>query len=128
MLIGSDKRRPQRLFAALVLLCYVCVSTFIPFQHKDHLAHDAEALLKVTSASANTSAPAPLQTQLVALSAVQRIPPCAACEWQAANVSPALPVFQVAFVPPARPRIVTPFPRYLRLLTFSSSARAPPLA
>lgn len=126
MLIGSDRRQPQRLFAALVLLCYFCVSTLIPFQHKDHLAHEAETLLSVTSPSVH--APAPLQTQLIALSAVQRIQPCAACEWQAANVSPALPIFRIALAPPATPRSITTFPRYLRLLAFSTSTRAPPLA
>jgi len=127
VLIGSDKRRPQRLFAALVLLCYCWVSAVIPFQHKDHLAHDAETLLKAMGVSVSAPAPAPLQTRLVATT-VQPVQDCAACEWQAANVSPALPVFRVALIPPATPRVITTFPRYLRLLALSTSARAPPLA
>ncbi|HLV79985.1 MAG TPA: hypothetical protein VKT32_06860 [Chthonomonadaceae bacterium] len=127
MLIGSDNRRPQRLFAALVLLCYCWVSAVIPFQHKDHLAHEAEALLKATGVSMRVAAPAPLQTRLIATT-VQPIPDCAACEWQAANVSPALPAFRFALAPPATPRVITTFPRYLRLLALSTSARAPPLA
>jgi hypothetical protein len=54
---------------------------------------------------------------------------CAACEWQAAHVSSALPAFTLALTPTLRAmRVITTFPRYLRLLALPASSRAPPHA
>ena len=118
-------QKPHRVFAALVVLCYLLLSVVIPFQHKDCLF---EAFYLVASSTATAKADIPLKTQIVSPAKMAPSLHCSACEWQSVQVSPALSVLKVTFVPPPAPRIITTFPRYLPLTAHFTSSRAPPLA
>jgi hypothetical protein len=121
-------KRPHRVFAALVALCYCWLSVSITFEHNhDLFAHEAEALLSIADAVAGPNAALPLNTHLSAHPVPTCAAHCIACEWQAANVSPALLPVALRLTLPASPRALTTFPRSLRLLALRASSRAPPL-
>ena len=120
-------KRPARLLTAFVGLCYAILSLALPFQH-DHQGEEAQVPLRLSGSSATARAPIPVHTQLVAKAKLAHPAHCAACEWQTTNVSPALPMFTVAFVPLSTPHVITTFPRYLRLRSLPTSSRGPPLA
>ena len=121
-------RRFMRRFALLAALCYLWVGSALSFQHTDCLTHDVEMLLRLPSTFTSVNRPTPLHSRISSAKAVARTAHCAACEWQASNVSPALPAFTFTFVTIASTRVITTFPRYLRTRKFATSSRAPPLA
>jgi hypothetical protein len=121
-------RRSMRLFTLLAALCYLWVGSALSFQHTDCLTHDVETLLRLPSAFTSIDRPFPLHTRITHTKAKAHPAHCDACEWQANNVSPALPAFTFTVVTIASTRVVTTFPRYLRTLKLSTSSRAPPLA
>jgi hypothetical protein len=121
------RKRPSRLLTAFVGLCHLVLSLALPFQHH-HEAEEAQALLRLMDSTASVRVAIPLRTRLTAKTELDHPDHCLACEWQAANVSPALPPVTLACVRPVEPRVTTTLPRYLGSRLFSTSSRAPPLA
>jgi hypothetical protein len=115
-------RRPCGKLSALVAFCYLCLSLLLPGQHTDHLAFPARAAafrqerVSRTGRHASSAAKTALHSQ----------DRCLACDWQAAQVSAALPAFTLVLTPPQPMRAITLFPRYLPLPAFPASSRAPP--
>ncbi len=128
MRIMRRLKRPSRLLAALVALCYCWLSLAMPFQHTHRFTEEKEALLHIADSCVNTQASLPLDTHLTAAANAPHSVHCLACEWQATNVSPALPAFAMTFAPVSTPRVITTFPRYLRMLAFQPTSRGPPAA
>ena len=121
-------KRPVRLFALLMALCYFWLSAATSFQHTHRPGDDADetpAVSVTLAARQRVSGPSKSDRSAAKIRAARH---CAACEWQAANVSPALPVLQWNFTPSAAPRAVTLMPRYLRLPVLAPSSRGPPCA
>ncbi len=121
-------RRPHRVIAALVACGYFWLSVALCFQHHHGILPEAEALLNLAGAATGAHVAIPLRTHITAHALFPAADHCLACEWQAANVSPALPAFTLALTVPSTPRVVTTLPRYLRLPVFGPASRAPPLA
>lgn len=121
---------PTRLCAALLLFCYSLVSIILPLQHHDCLLEELEGVPGVTKVIIGTvqATSAPLHTQVTAAKAVHPLKHCAACDWQNAQVSVALPTLRLKFVVPPAPRVVTTLPRYLSVRVISTPSRAPPIA
>jgi hypothetical protein len=118
--------QPNSKLSALVVFCYLCLSVLLPLQHTDELAPPNAASTQVSTTqrrAVRIGLNIPQQTQ----TNLRCQEHCAACDWQAAQLSAALPAFTLALTPPQTLRVVTTFPRYLRLLTFPASSRAPPL-
>ena len=129
MLLQKCLRRFLRRFALLSALCYLWVGAALSFQHADCLTHDVESLLRLPSAFASAYRDRPRAIRVIAQAKITaRAAHCAACEWQASNVSPALSAFTFTVVTITATRVITTFPRYLRTRKFSTSSRAPPLA
>ncbi len=128
MPILHHKDRLYRFLATLMLVCYGFVGISISFQHTDCERQEQELLLRLPMHSTHRVA-MPKNTHLKASTTTHHSAhPCAACEWQANNLSLALPTFSFALVPITATRIITTFPRYLRVRTMESASRAPPLA
>jgi len=129
MLTAFTSRRPPRGFAALVVLCYFVVSTFLPFQHTHgRFLEESTPAKRIGALAIRGTTQTPNREVFTANRAVSSPDHCLACEWQAANVSPALPAYTLFLTPPTATQVVTTFPRYLRLPALPTSARAPPLA
>jgi hypothetical protein len=120
-------RKPHRRLLALVAFCYLCLSIVLPLQHTDHFARPSASSVPAVGRSVGTSG-ARLAAQRYAHTALSRQDRCAACDWEAANLSAALPAFTLLLTPPQTPRVVTICARTLRLPAFPASSRAPPLA
>ena len=124
----SHMGKLHRVIAAATVVCYVWVSAVLPFQHKDCFVHETEAMLRSSSFRVAAVGQVPLRTS-VSDPASARIPShCDACEWQAANVSPALPPFKLAPSFATPPSVVTTLASYLGRTSVSASSRAPPIA
>ena len=121
-------KQPTRLAALVIALCYFWLSAATSFQHTHGIEDESEEAI-VVSVSAPTAV---LRGNGAAtghtLKAVKITHPtrCLACEWQATNVSPALPILKWDFTPPMTPRAITTMPRYLRARTLATSSRGPP--
>ncbi len=116
---------PSRPFAMFLLVCYCLVSLILPFQHHHLLPPEFEGVPQVVVNLVGTPA-APIHTRLAVAPAAHPREHCSACEWQNAQVSPALPALRLKFVLPPAPRIPTTLPRYLSMRVLSPSSRAPP--
>ena len=127
MLFPLSMRKPHNMLLAVVAFCYLCLSVLMPLQHTDHFARSTPASAQVLTANGRSTRSG-LHTPQQAKTALHRQDRCVACEWQATHVSAALPAFTLILTPPQATRAITTFPRYLRLLTFPASSRAPPLA
>lgn len=116
----------RRICAAVLVMCYVWLST------AGALLHDclrAPSPIRVTYTAYSTPSTAHSQNTHAAANENQSSPDtCPICTWQAANVSVALPVFEIVAPIALQQRVITTFPRYLKHSTPSSSSRAPPLA
>lgn len=121
---AAHANRLLRVFALSIALCYGWMCLVVSFQHTHFAPVEARESAPVRFASTEKQA----NTPTTQLKAATRTTPCAACEWDAANVSPALPAFVLTFETPRTPRVITTFPRYLPSLAFSTSSRGPPLA
>lgn len=121
--------RPHRAFATLVALCYLCVSALLPLHH-NHDAAQETTLPDVSAVSVTASVTShvaqPLHTRIAAHPAASGPDHCLACEWQAAQVSPALPAYTVFLTPPAVIGSLSLLPRAPRLVAIAPSSRAPP--
>ena len=126
---NRKRNRSQfRLLAALTALCYLFVGLTLSFQHADCLLRETEIALGLPN-EVSVSFYAVGNTRLAASPAsAHKAHACAACEWQANNLSPALPALTFVFLPLTHQRVITTFPRYLRACAISTSSRAPPLA
>ncbi len=120
----SGVRKPGRVMTALMALCYAFLSLVLPAHHTAGDADDVRALVCVAS---SVHSPLPIRTKLSA-----QVPShsgrCLACEWQASNVSVAVPLFSI---PP--PRVQSASIPDARLkshctLAVATSSRAPPVA
>lgn len=120
------RNQPSRSLSAFVCLCYAFLSLALPFQHQ-HQGEDAQLLVGRYHSSSTRQAQIPVQTQLVARAKIAAPTHCVACEWQAMNVSAALPALKFDFSPPVSSRVVTTLPRNLRSRAFPTSSRGPPL-
>jgi hypothetical protein len=118
--------RSNSKLAALVAFCYLCLSIVLPMQHTDLFVRPIAAKRISTTYGQHAHARRHLAQQ--PRTSLSRQDHCLACEWQADQVSTALPAFTLVLTPPQPIRAITTFPRYLRLLTFPASSRAPPLA
>ena len=121
-------RRFPRWFAALVVVCYAWLSFVTPYEHREHFAPDVEAAINAVSAPSLSRVTLPARVRLEPRAQTPLSTHCLACEWQAANVSPALPPISLALALPQHPRVITTFPRYLRVVAVLTSSRAPPIA
>lgn len=126
MAVRTPLGQSRRLAAALVALCYLCISTIVSFQHTELLTHNAEFLLQTADAGISSRTHAPLRTAVHQGALPTRCVDCLACEWQAANTSVAVPVFAFTFALPSQTAVITAFPRYLSAEPISASSRAPP--
>ena len=122
------RARSRQALAALLALCCLLLSTVASFQHTHDLAGEASLVSTVAFTPAARNADAASHHATVCKAARPKCSHCVACEWQAVNVSPALPAFTFAVTPPPIQRSVTTFPRCLRLTAIRAASRAPPLA
>ncbi|HLK58620.1 MAG TPA: hypothetical protein VKU00_18765 [Chthonomonadaceae bacterium] len=116
----------RRALAMVLTLGYFWLSVVLPFQHTHF--HVAAVPLPATDGRTQTTHARPLDTKCSVQSQRRAPASCLACEWEAANVSPALPAFTLVLEKPLAPRVVTTFPRSLRYTLVSASSRAPPRA
>ena len=126
------KDRLYRFFATLMLVCYGFVGLMTSFQHTDCGLHEQELFLQlpmhVTPQTAQ-AAISPKDTRLKSAHGVaHNSHHCIACDWQASNLSVALPTFALVLIPIRATRAITTFPRSLSIRTIRTSSRAPPLA
>ena len=121
-------KRPTRLFALLMTLCYFWLSAATSFQHTHRPGDDMDETPAVSVSVTANKCVAGSAKSYQSTAKIRSAKHCTACEWQAANVSPALPVIRWNFTPSAAPRAVTLMPRYLRLPVFAPSSRGPPCA
>lgn len=131
MPIRRQLQKSCRVLATLVLLCYVWVSAVLPFQHVDNL-DDAEGS-PASFSFIHTGPRLPMRTCLrsdrrAAAQKASHAGPCLACQWQANNVSAALPIFSFTSIEIySKLSVVTILPRYLRSVARTPSSRGPPL-
>ncbi len=121
-------KRPTRFAAALVALCYFWLSAATSFQHNHHAGEEASGFWRAPAAVSSPGSPVLAHARRAAKSSVSHLLHCDACEWQAVNVSPALPAFAFAFTVAPAPRVLTTLPRLLQTRAFAASSRGPPLA
>lgn len=117
----------RRMLSTFVGLCYVIVSLVLPFQHH-HQGEEAELLLRLCTPSPSSSAQIPSHTRYAATARGIAQDHCLACEWQATNLSPALPVVTLASIPVASSQALAKLPHTLRSRPLIISSRGPPVA
>ena len=144
-------QRSMRVWTLLLGLCYLILSVFLPSQHT-HIGNEeadtgysvltiSEANLQPHRMAQSDSAlnsdlhksvqkPASKNRaahKLVIVKAGKTHPGhCMACEWQAMQVSAALPAFKLFLTETTPPRVVTTLPRCLRSRAIATASRGPP--
>lgn len=127
MLRRHSNRPLSRLPSALMAVCYVVLSLTLPFQHH-HGVEDARAPVRIASPSEVARAQMTRHTRAVANGVRADSERCFACEWQAANLSVALPAYGLALERPASPPVVAALRHCCGSRSFGISSRGPPLA
>jgi hypothetical protein len=115
----------RRISALAVALCYIWLSAFGSFLH-DCVRSSAPTAHTRAYSSEQTDTQVAQESHITAHA--DGTHSCPVCAWQAANVSTALPAFEVVPSFARQQRVVTTFPRYLKTVILFSSSRAPPLA
>jgi hypothetical protein len=121
----------QRILATVVAFCYFWLSTVVACQHTHHALDELASTTQfrsVQSSDNRISAGAQSNANVKGAYRVANGSHCAACEWQAASVSPGLPAFTLILSAPCTPRALTTFPCHRSRIAPSASARAPPHA
>lgn len=135
-----------RLIATIMLVCYSFVGMALSFQHTDCGLNEQELFAQLprsvaqpsvaadsttagTGASKSFSSKSSKETHISSsCKATHRSHHCVACEWQANNVSVALPTFTLVLISIRATRAITTFPRSFHIYPVHTSSRAPPLA
>jgi hypothetical protein len=117
--------RLKRIGALMVMLCYVWLSSFGSFLH-ECVRVPTQRSVAICLTPTLTGTQVTQEDHAVAHN--HRVHSCPVCEWQATNVSPALPVFEIVPSFSLQKRVITTFPRYLKTVSLFTSSRAPPLA
>jgi hypothetical protein len=124
-------RRHSRSVSALVGILYAIVCFTISFQHTDCFAEEAAAL--GARPGSFTSVLRSPHSRAEALRVAPRASAsaghhCLACDWQSAQVSPALRPLTAMLGQPKAPRSSAALPAPVRLRVARSASRAPPAA
>ena len=118
-------RLPSRLCAALVAICYLWLGLVVSFQHT-HSANETEEARTAQTSSVRPSSQKHSASSRVVKHTKWDASRCVACDWQALSASPALPILHWTFTPAFAPRVLTTFPRYLRVSSLPTASRGPP--
>ena len=119
-------KRISRLLVLVTVFCYGALSLISPCLHT-HFASEENERTPVFSAPLHASASAE-SAKRPALRAAEKSVHCFACEWQQANLSPALSplVFVFPYLPQTDVHVAAP--RAPSVSITRASSRAPPLA